>query len=60
MPPIRLDIAFLGMTLGGVTFLVAGLATFLMVSQLQQRVIVARGPATQAGAIQYVQLPPQR
>jgi CHASE3 domain sensor protein len=39
-------ILFLGMTVGGATFLVAGFASFLAIGQLQDRIIEAR--ATQA------------
>jgi hypothetical protein len=52
--PTKLGLAFLGMTVGGATFLIAGFAVFLTISQVQQRVIEARGPAaTQASPVQY-------
>ena len=56
----KLGVAFLGLTLGGVTFLICGVAISLMIGQLQQRVIEARGPAPQASAVQYAQFPPQQ
>ena len=56
----KLSIAFLGMTLGGVTFLIAGLALFLTINQLQHGVMTAQTPAKQSSAVQYAQYPPQR
>ena len=56
----KLGVALLGTTLGGVTFLISGLAVSLIIGQLQQRVIEARGPTPEASAVQYAQLPPQR
>ena len=57
--PTKLGLAFLGMTVGGAIFLIAGFAVFLTISQVQQRVIEARGPAaTQASPVQYAQLSP--
>jgi hypothetical protein len=53
--PTKLGIAFLGMTVGGTTFLVTGLAVFLTISQLHNRSLEARGPAPQASAVQYAQ-----
>jgi hypothetical protein len=48
--PAKLSIGtlFLGMSVGGATFLVAGFALFLAIGQLQDRTIQAR--ATQAAA----------
>ena len=56
----KLSVAFLGLTLGGVTFLVAGLALFLTISQLQLGFMTARAPVTQSSAVQYAQYPPQQ
>jgi hypothetical protein len=52
----RLGIALLGLTCGGVTFLVTGLLTFLMISGMQERAIQARAPAAETG-VQYAALP---
>jgi len=51
--PSKLVIAFLGMMVGGSAFLVTGLATFLMIGQLQDR---AAQTAAQPAQIQYAQL----
>jgi hypothetical protein len=56
--PTKLGIAFLGLSLGGVTFLISGLAVSLMIGQVQHTVIDARTPAPQASVLQYAQLPP--
>jgi hypothetical protein len=53
----RLGIALLGMTCGGVTFLITGLAAFLVISGVQEHSLQARGPAAEAG-VQYAALPP--
>ena len=42
----KLGILFLGMTVGGTTFLAAGFASLLAIGQLQDRIVEAR--ATQA------------
>jgi ribosomal protein S1 len=48
----------LGMTFGGVTFLITGIAGFLMISQVQDRVVQeAKASAAYATAVQYTQLP---
>jgi hypothetical protein len=54
--PTKLGIAFVGLTLGGVTFLISGLAVSLMIGQFQHAVAPA---ATQASVVQYAQLPQQ-
>jgi len=51
--PNKLVIGFLGMMVGGSAFLVAGLAIFLMVGQLQDR---PTQTAAQPVQIQYAQL----
>jgi hypothetical protein len=51
----KLGIAFLGMTIGGATFLITGFAVFLTISQIQDRGLEARGPAPQASGVQYAQ-----
>jgi hypothetical protein len=53
--PTKLGIAFLGMTVGGATFLVTGLAVFLTISQLDVRGLEARGRAPQASGVHYAQ-----
>jgi hypothetical protein len=53
----RLGIALLGLTCGGVTFLITGLLTFLVINGVQERAIQARAPAAQSGA-HYAALPP--
>jgi hypothetical protein len=53
----RLGIALLGLTCGGVTFLITGLLTFLVINGVQERTIQARAPAVEAG-VQYAGLPP--
>jgi hypothetical protein len=53
----RLGIALLGLTCGGVTFLITGLLTFLMINGVQDRTVEARAPAAEAG-VQYAALPP--
>jgi hypothetical protein len=53
----RLGIALLGLTCGGVTFLITGLLTFLVINGVQERTIQARAPAAQTG-VQYAALPP--
>jgi hypothetical protein len=59
--PSKLGIALLGMTFGGVTFLITGLAVFLSISQLQDRTIVdARATTAKAMIVHYAQLPPPR
>ena len=59
--PTELGTAFLGLTVGGVTFFIAGLAISLTIGQLQERVIEARAPAAnQASLVQYAQLPSER
>ena len=56
----KLGVAFLGMTVGGVTFLVMGLATYLTISQIQDRTMEARAPTTQQTLAQYAQVSNQR
>ena len=59
--PTKLGIALLGVTFGGVTFLITGLAVFLTISQLQERSTqYARAPGSAPAMVQYAQLPPQR
>jgi ribosomal protein S1 len=58
--PTKLGIALLGVTFGGVTFLITGLAVFLAISQVQERSVYARAPATSVAMTQYAQLPPSR
>jgi hypothetical protein len=53
----RLGIALLGLTCGGVTFLITGLLTFLVINGVQERTIQARTPAAETG-VQYAALPP--
>jgi hypothetical protein len=53
----RLGIALLGLTCGGVTFLITGLVAFLVINGMQERNIQAREPAVQPG-VQYAALPP--
>jgi len=55
--PTKLGIALLGVTIGGVTFLVTGFAVFLTISQLHDR-SQARAPMVTATTVQYAQLPP--
>ena len=52
----RLGIALLGLTCGGVTFLITGLLTFLMINGVQDRTVQARAPAAETG-VQYAALP---
>jgi hypothetical protein len=58
--PTRLGIALLGMTIGGVTFLVTGFAAFLAISQLHDHTQQARAPTMTTTTVQYAQLPEQR
>ena len=51
--PSKLVVVFLGMMVGGSAFLGTGLATFLMISQLQDR---STQIAAQPVEIQYAQL----
>jgi hypothetical protein len=53
----RVGIALLGLTCGGVTFLITGLLTFLVINGVQERTIQARTPAAETG-VQYAALPP--
>ena len=53
----RLGIALLGLTCGGVTFLITGLLAFLVINGVQERAMLARGPVVQTGT-QYAALPP--
>ncbi len=53
----RLGIALLGLTCGGVTFLITGLIAFLLVNGVQERAIQARRPAAATG-VHYAALPP--
>jgi hypothetical protein len=53
----RLGIALLGLTCGGVTFLITGLLSFLLITGVQERAMQARGPAALTG-VQYAALPP--
>ena len=53
----RLGIALLGLTCGGVTFLITGLLAFLVINGMQDRSIQVRGPAVEIG-VQYAALPP--
>jgi hypothetical protein len=53
----RLGIALLGLMCGGVTFLITGLLTFLVINGVQERTIQARAPVTESG-VQYAALPP--
>jgi len=53
----RLGIALLGLTCGGVTFLITGLLSFLVISGVQERTLQARRPAVETG-VQYAALPP--
>jgi hypothetical protein len=57
--PTRLGIALLGVTVGGVTFLITGFAVFLTISQMHDRT-QARAPMVVASSVQVAQLPPQR
>lgn len=52
--PTKLGTAFLGMMVGGSTFLITGFAVFLAISQLQYRGLEAR--VTQASGVQYAQI----
>ncbi len=52
----RLGITLLGLTCGGVTFLITGLLAFLVINGMQERAIQARGPAVTG--VQYAALPP--
>jgi hypothetical protein len=57
----KLGIALLGMTFGGVTFLITGLAVFLTISQVRDRAVLqAQAPAAAMTGVQYAQLPPER
>jgi hypothetical protein len=58
--PSRLGVALLGMTIGGVTFLISGFAAFLAISQLHDHTQLARAPTVTTTTVQYAQLPPQR
>jgi hypothetical protein len=58
--PTKLGIALLGVTFGGVTFLITGLAVFLAISQLEERSQYARAPAASVAMTQYAQLPPSQ
>jgi hypothetical protein len=53
----RLGIALLGLTCGGVTFLITGLLTFLVINGVEERAVQARAPAAEIG-VQYAALPP--
>jgi hypothetical protein len=53
----RLGIALLGLTFGGVTFLITGLLTFLVINGVQDRTMMARAPAAPE-RVQYASLPP--
>jgi hypothetical protein len=53
----RLGIALLGLTCGGVTFLITGLLAFVVINGLQERTIQARLPAAET-EVQYAALPP--
>ena len=53
----KLGIALLGLTCGGVTFLITGLVAFLAISGMQDHSLQARGPAVETG-VQYAALPP--
>jgi hypothetical protein len=54
-----LSIALLGLTLGGVTFLVTGLSAYVAIAQLRdQSVVVARAPSPAATVVRYAQAPP--
>jgi hypothetical protein len=53
----RLGIALLGLTCGGVTFLITGLVAFLVINGMQDHSLQARGPAAETG-VQYAALPP--
>ncbi len=52
----RLGIALLGLTCGGVTFLITGLLAFLVINGVQDHAIQARAPASETG-VQYAALP---
>jgi hypothetical protein len=54
----KLGTAFLGMMVGGSTFLITAFAVFLAISQLQYRGLEAR--VTQASGVQYAQVSPLR
>jgi hypothetical protein len=53
----RLGIALLGLTCGGVTFLITGLLAFLVINGMQEYSLQAPGPAVESG-VQYAALPP--
>jgi hypothetical protein len=54
-----LGIALLGLTLGGVTFLVTGLSAYVAIAQLRDRAVVeARAPVPSATQVRYAQAPP--
>jgi hypothetical protein len=53
----RLGIALLGLTCGGVTFLITGLVAFLVINGMQDHSIQARGPVAES-SVQYAALPP--
>ena len=55
--PTRLGIALLGLTCGGVTFLITGLLAFVVINGVQEHAIQARAPAALTG-VQYAALPP--
>jgi len=48
----KLNVLFLGLTVGGATFLMTGLASFMLVSQIQYATLQAR--ATQAAEMDQV------
>jgi len=60
--PSKLGIALLGMTFGGITFLITGFAVFLSISQVQDRAMIADARATngKVAIVHYAQLPPPR
>ena len=53
----RLGIALLGLTCGGVTFLITGLIAFLAINGMEEHAIQARRPVALTG-VQYAALPP--
>ncbi|MBV9239107.1 MAG: hypothetical protein JOZ94_24975 [Xanthobacteraceae bacterium] len=53
----RLGIALLGMTCGGVTFLITGLLAFLVINGMQEHSIQARAPLAET-SVRYAALPP--
>ncbi|MBV8510657.1 MAG: hypothetical protein JO289_10865 [Xanthobacteraceae bacterium] len=53
----RLGIALLGLTCGGVTFLITGLVAFLVINGMQEHSIQARAPLAET-SVRYAALPP--